>query len=39
MKELYIRAMDKLFMVCMWISGICLMVLTTVIRSTCSCAT
>lgn len=31
MKERYIRAMDKLFMVCMWIAGVCLMVLTTVI--------
>lgn len=31
MKEQYIRAMDKLFMVCMWISGLCLLVLTTVI--------
>lgn len=31
MKELYISAMDKLFTVCMWISGACLIVLTTVI--------
>lgn len=31
MKELYISAMDKLFTVCMWISGLCLIVLTTVI--------
>lgn len=31
MKELYISAMDKLYMACMWIAGIGLLVLTTVI--------
>jgi TRAP-type C4-dicarboxylate transport system permease small subunit len=31
MKEQYVKAMDKLFMVCMWGAGLCLLVMTMVI--------